>query len=157
MTGGKRQVHCARASDLRDVLLCLVELLSEVLCRCLAGDLDKGHLFAITCQIARCLTHAVVIVSLHEEVWGVRQREGKGTRTILITEALWLSCNERWRGSCTRYVISYLPNAGSAHSLYCSGVQYGASPTEKCHENQLWTEKSQDFNGRFSIVNFQKA
>lgn len=28
------------------------------------------------------------------------------------------------------------PNAGSAHSLYCSGVQYGASPAEKSQEKK---------------------
>lgn len=55
-------------SDLRDVLLRLVEFLSEVLGRRLAGDLDEGHLFAVACQVAWRLAHAVVVVSLHEEV-----------------------------------------------------------------------------------------
>lgn len=38
--------------------------------------------------------------------------------------------------TCTTYRISSLPNAGSAHSLYCSGVQYGASPTDKSQKTK---------------------
>lgn len=55
-------------SDLRDVLLCLVEFFSKVFGRRLAGDLDKGHLFAIARQVARRLTHAVVVVSLNKKI-----------------------------------------------------------------------------------------
>lgn len=55
-------------SDLRDVLLCLVEFLSKVFGRRLAGDLDKGHLFTIARQVARRLTHAVVVVSLNKKI-----------------------------------------------------------------------------------------
>lgn len=58
----------AGTSDLRDVLLCLVEFLCEVLGRCLAGYLDKGHLFSVARQVARRLTHAIVVVPLYEEV-----------------------------------------------------------------------------------------
>lgn len=65
-------------SDLRDVLLCLVEFLSKVFGRCLAGNLDKGHLFAIARQVTRRLTHAVVIVSLNKKIWAVMQTEGEG-------------------------------------------------------------------------------
>lgn len=55
-------------SNLRDVLLRLVEFLCEVLGRRLAGYLDKGHLFPVACQVARRLAHAVVVVPLDEEV-----------------------------------------------------------------------------------------
>lgn len=55
-------------SDLRDVLLRLVEFLREVLGRRLAGYLDKGHLFSVARQVARRLAHAVVVVPLYEEV-----------------------------------------------------------------------------------------
>lgn len=54
--------------DLRYVLLRFVEFLGEVLGRCLAGYLDKGHLFTIACQVAWRLTYTVVIVSLHKKV-----------------------------------------------------------------------------------------
>lgn len=80
-------------SDLRDVLLCLVEFLSEVFGWRLAGNLDKGHLFAVTRQVARRLTHAVVVVSLDKKVWGVREPEGVGRRGDVRGEDAW------WRGS----------------------------------------------------------
>lgn len=54
--------------DSRDVLLRLIELLGEVLGRRLAGYLDEGHLLAVARQVARSLTHAVVVVPLHQEV-----------------------------------------------------------------------------------------
>lgn len=55
-------------SDLRDVLLCLIEFFCEVLGRRLAGYLDKRHLFSVARQVARRLAHAVVVVPLYEEV-----------------------------------------------------------------------------------------
>lgn len=33
------------------------------------------------------------------------------------------------------------PRAGSAHSLYCSGVQYGASPTKERRQEDRWRLK----------------
>lgn len=82
-------------SNLRDVLLRLVEFLCEVLGRRLAGYLDKGHLFSVACQVARRLAHAVVVVPLDEEVWAVEQTEGQRRRRRgrrrKITEAL-LQC-----------------------------------------------------------------
>lgn len=43
------------------------------------------------------------------------------------------------------WVIS-LPKAGSAHSLYCSGVQYGASPKDRQRKNTMFSggTKKQD-------------
>lgn len=61
--------------DSRDVLLRLVELLSEVLRRCLAGYLDERHLLAVARQVARSLAHAVVVVPLYEKVWRKAWRE----------------------------------------------------------------------------------
>lgn len=57
---------------LRYVLLCFVEFLGEVLGWSFAGYLDKGHLFTVARQVARRFTHTVVVVSFHEEVWGMK-------------------------------------------------------------------------------------
>jgi len=94
---------------LPDVLLRLVVLLGQVLGRSLAGDLHHGELFAVAGHVAGHLADAVLVVLLHQEIWA--GREGDGEMEKPNTHS-WVP-----QGRAAS------PKAGSAHSLYCSGVQ----------------------------------
>lgn len=50
----------------RDIFLRLAEFLREVLGGGFAGDLDERELFAVARGVARSLTHAVLVVPLHQ-------------------------------------------------------------------------------------------
>lgn len=54
--------------------------------------------------------------------------------------------------TCTQacWVIS-LPRAGSAHSLYCSGVQYGASPEDRQRKHNVLSLNKKSGQGRKRI------
>lgn len=53
---------------LLNILLRLVVFLCEVFGGGLAGDLDKGQLFAVPRHVARCLTHAEIIILFHQKI-----------------------------------------------------------------------------------------
>lgn len=55
-----------RLGHSRDVFLGLAELLGEVFCGSFTGDLDKRELLAVARGVARRLTHAVLVISLHQ-------------------------------------------------------------------------------------------
>ena len=54
---------------LPNVLLSLVEFLGQILGRGLTGNPNHGQLLPIACHVAGCLTHTVIIVFLHQEVY----------------------------------------------------------------------------------------
>lgn len=61
----KRQT-CHQLEHSRDVLLRLAVLLGEVFGGGFAGDLDERELLAVACGVARGVTHAVLIIPLHQ-------------------------------------------------------------------------------------------
>lgn len=97
---------CPRGG-LPDVLLRLVVLLGQVLGRGLAGDFHHGELFAVAGHVAGHLADAVLVVLLHQEIWAGRERDEEMEKPNAQSP----------RGRAAS------PKAGSAHSLYCSGVQ----------------------------------
>lgn len=64
------QRHTCERLNSRDVLLRLAELLGEVFGGGFAGDLDERELLAVACGVARSLTHAVLVVPLHQVRYG---------------------------------------------------------------------------------------
>lgn len=57
---------CHQLEHSRDVLLGLAEFLGEVFCGGFAGDLDERELLAVARGVARSLTHAVLVIPLHQ-------------------------------------------------------------------------------------------
>lgn len=53
---------------LLDILLRFVVFLCKIFSRGLAGDLDEGQLFAVSGHVTGRLTHAEIVVSLHQEI-----------------------------------------------------------------------------------------
>lgn len=64
----------------RDVLLGLVIFLGQVPSGRFAGDAYEGQLLVVACHIARRLAHAIVIVLLHQEICGEKNKTAHCSR-----------------------------------------------------------------------------
>lgn len=74
---------------------------------------------------SHCLAQQESLVE-RNKIWRERERE----REIDI-KTEW-----SWDAHISSFVVFFSPSAGSAHSLYCSGVQYGASPKNREREKK---------------------
>lgn len=139
-----------------DVLLWFVVLLGQVLSGGLAGDLDEGQLLAVPGHVAGRLTHAVVVVPLHQEIWRKGRRKPEVADELLnrslclwprnvrrFRVSVWWSLPLMSRVRCVQRPFYSYPELGQ-HILCtapgCSKV-HRLEPKSHVHQSlwRLWT------------------
>lgn len=120
----------------RNVLFRFVELLGKIFCGSLAGYFHHGQLFTVSSHVARRIANAVIVVLLHKKICQLvlllLLLKGKLAQEYILMASFYRSCKSlTWSytllsrdwNTVTHPTHGLLPKAGSAQSLYCSGVQ----------------------------------